>query len=121
MREDQKPPAATKPEEPLRAYSVDIAKELLQPNMTETLLNAQLAEALFLVRDAGFLYRNSQAPSLERGAFIDHSQSLISASVSIADCIARLKGAVPPVEQKRIHYLVEHVQGGGGRPKPENE
>lgn len=112
------------PEEPLRAYPVDIAKELRDPNITETLLNAQLAETLFLMRDIGFLYRNSDAETQQRGHLMNHGDMMVEASVKIADCLARLKGGGGP-EEKRIRYVVEHVQaggqGGGGPAKPENE
>ena len=103
MNDKQKPPAA-EPEKPLPAYPLDLAAELSQPDTTEKLLNAQLAEALFMIRDVGYVYRNTPDVSTYGGHIIQPGESLMQASAKIAGCIAQLKGA------------------GKGRPlKPENE
>lgn len=121
MTEEKEQPAAREPEKPLPAYPVDTAPELLQPDTTERLLNAQLAEALFLIRDAGFIYRNSHLDGRDRGCFAQHAESLMLSSVKVADCIARLSGNAPPPSEKRVRYMVERVEGEGSRRKPENE
>ena len=127
MTEKTAQPGA-QPEQPLPGYALQLAEDILQPNITEKLLNAQLAEAVFLLRDAGFMYRNSELPGEDRRCFIDHSVSVMRASSEIADRIARLQGGAP--NETRYRYIVEHVQGeqsvpqapgGGGGPIPENE
>lgn len=45
---------------------------------------------------------------------------MISASSKIADRIARLRGGGAP-DEKRFHYRVERIEGGGGKAKTENE
>jgi hypothetical protein len=79
------------PEKPTPAYAIELAPEILQPDITEKLLNAQLAEALFLMRDAGFLYRNSARPGDERDYCVSQTVKLLSASGAVAQTIARLK------------------------------
>ena len=113
-----------KPEKPLPAEPISLADELHQPNMTEKLLNAQLAEALSLIRDAAFLYRNSRAEANERGFYINHAEQMIAASAAIAERIAKLGGGDRAAE-RRFRYTIEHVagprEGEGGSPDPENE
>lgn len=109
MTEKKEQPAAQELEKPLPAYPVDLAAELIQPDATERLLKAQLAEALFLIRDAGFLYRNSRADGHDRGDYAQHAESLMLSSVKIADCVARMNGG--GADEKRFRYTVEHLGG----------
>ncbi|HWA89015.1 MAG TPA: hypothetical protein VG889_03205 [Rhizomicrobium sp.] len=107
---EKKAPEPT-PANPLSAHALSLPEGIHQPNLTEDLLNAQLAEVLALIRDAAYLYRNSPDPSHVRGEYIGHAESLVSVSTKVADQIARLRGATPA--DKRIHYVVERVEGGG--------
>ena len=69
---DEKAAGPKEPEQPLPAHAISLPEEIHQPNLTETLLNAQLAEALSLIRDAGYLYRNSrlEAHELDRKSVV---------------------------------------------------
>ncbi|MBV9989757.1 MAG: hypothetical protein JOZ72_00565 [Alphaproteobacteria bacterium] len=101
MTQKNEQPVAPEPATPLPAYPVDLAPELLRPEITEVMLRAQLAEALFLIRDAGFLYRNTGGEPIDRGGFVNHAEGLMQSSIKVADCIARLNGAAPPAAEKR--------------------
>lgn len=120
MSDKQERTAATMPLEPLTANPKELAAEILQPDTTEKLLNAQLTEALFLMRFASHLFRWTPGDSFDRGCFIDYAERMMRSSVSIAERIAKLRSgdAEPP---KRVHYIVEHIEGGGGKRIPENE
>lgn len=66
--------AEPKPEDRIPAHAISLPEGIHQPYLTETLLNAQLAEALSLIRDAAFLYRDSA---------LDGHEAAISSSTPI--------------------------------------
>jgi hypothetical protein len=107
-------------EKPLPAEPIALDEQVHAPAATEALLNAQLLECVAMVRDAGYLYRNTLAPPDDRGAFILQTGKLMEMSARLADAINRLRGAPEPVKTTRHVVAVEHV-GGGGTAKPENE
>jgi hypothetical protein len=108
-------------EKPLPAEPIALDEQVHGAGATEAILNAQLLECVGMVRDAGFLYRNSKIPPDDRGYFINHTGRLMEISAKLAEAINRLRGAPEPVKTTRHVTVVEHVVGGGGTPNPENE
>lgn len=107
-------------EKPLPAEPIALDEQVHSLGAAEAILNAQLLECVGMVRDAGYLYRNSIAEPMERGQFIHQATQLMEISARLADSINRLRGAPEPVKTTRHVVAVEHV-GGGGPAKPENE
>ncbi len=107
-------------EKPLPAEPIALDEQVHSPGVTEAILNAQLLECVGMVRDAGYLYRNSIAEPREREHFIDQAGKLMDISAKLAEAINRLRGAPEPVKTTRHVVAIEHV-GGGGPAKPENE
>lgn len=119
MSDKQKPAAAEVPHQTYSDLLAILPEEFLQPGTTEKLLNAQLAEALSIMRDASHFYHQRGEPH-ERSYFAEHTEKLLTASVKTAERIALLRNGGASVE-KRFHHTFEHVEGGGGRQNPENE
>ena len=107
-------------EKPLPAEPIVLDAQVHAPGATEALLNAQLLECVGMVRDVGFLYRNTPAQPDDRGYFINHASKLMEMSAQLAGAINRLRGAPEPVKTTRHVVAIEHV-GGGGPAKPQNE
>jgi hypothetical protein len=122
MTQKKEQPVAPEPEgKPLPVQPIEFAAEILDPNITRKLLNAQLAEALHLMRDAGYLYHHGEMEPHERSYFVQHTESMMRASAGIAERIAQLNGSAVPEATKHLRYTVERLEGGGGPRKPENE
>jgi hypothetical protein len=107
-------------EKPLPAEPIALDEQVYSPGATEAILNAQLLECVGIVRDAGYLYRNTPLTPDDRGYFINHASRLMEISAKLAESISRLKGAPEPVKTTRHIVAIENV-GGGGPAKPENE
>lgn len=109
-------------EQPLPAAKIELPGEALAPQATEAILNAQLLECVALVRDAGWLYRNSPLHPDDRGSFTHQAINLMRASGDLAKAIALLRGE-KDVPTTRQHYVVQHVNdpGVGGLPESKNE
>lgn len=107
-------------EKPLPAEPIALDEQVHTAGATEAMLNAQLLECVGMVRDVGYLYRNSPVQPDERGHFINHASTLMGMSAKLAEAINRLRGAAEPVKTTRHVVAIEHVEGGGPA-KPENE
>jgi hypothetical protein len=106
--------------QPLPAEPIALDELVHAPAATEAMLNAQLLECVGMVRDVGYLYRNSPMQPDDRSHFINHASRLMETSAKLAEAITRLRGAPEPVKTTRHVVAIEHV-GGGGTPIPENE
>ncbi len=108
-------------EQPLPAAPIELSEQVYQPDSTKALLNAQLLESVALMRDAGWLYRNSSLMPSDRGDFVSQAIRLMEASAKIGDTIRRLDGGEDPVPTTRHLTVVEYKEGGGGKAPLENE
>lgn len=116
MSEDQTR-AGANPAEPSPPTPIELPAEISNPNITEMLLNAQLAESLSILRDAAYLYRTSLEVPVARSLFIDNATSVMKASAEIAAMIHKLRNGQeqpPAIHQK---FTVERIV----RPKEEGE
>lgn len=100
-------------EKPLPAELIALDDQVHASGATEAMLNAQLLECVGMVRDVGYLYRNSPVQPDERGHFINHASRLMETSAKLAEAINRLRGAPEPVKTTRHVVAIEHVGGGG--------
>jgi hypothetical protein len=111
-----------RPDEALTPPSaIALQPEVFQPDSTKALLNAQLLECVGLMREAGWLYRNSRLEPHDRGCFVSQTVNLMEASTKMGDAIRRLAGGEEPVPTTRHVMVVERVEGGGGKASLENE
>jgi len=115
---------------PMPAQDIGLAEAVFQPGSTEAFLNAQLLECVAIVRDAGWLYRNSIIQPDERGHFVSQMTAMMEASAKIAAAIGRLKGLEDPVPTTRQVFEVRYpdapkpalpTRGEGGGVVLENE
>jgi hypothetical protein len=86
-----------------------LPEEIHNPNITEHMLNAQLAECLAMMRDAVWLYRVEPREPHERARFVDQAVSLMKASSDMGAMIHRLKSGDPKPHEKVQRHIVEHV------------
>jgi hypothetical protein len=124
VRREQAPTKEESDERPMPAPQIGLDDAVFQPGCTEAFLNAQLLECVAIVRDAGWLYRNTMMMPADRGAFVNQTVDMMKASAEIAAAIARLKGIEEPVPTTRQIFEVKHVDaspGEGGRAVLENE
>jgi hypothetical protein len=108
-------------EAPAPPRVITLPPEVYRPESTRALLNAQLLECVALMRDAGWLYRNTALEGHERGYFINQTVNLMEASTKMGDAIRRLAGGEDPVSTTRHVMVVERGEGGGGKAGLENE
>jgi hypothetical protein len=117
--------AGANPAEPLPPTPIVLPAEITNPNITEMLLNAQLAECLLILRDAAFLYRVEQREPIERHHFVDQATNLMKASAEVAAMVHRLKHGPeerPTIHQKfTVERIVRNAQGEGEVLIPKND
>jgi hypothetical protein len=124
VRREQAPTKEESNERPMPAPEIGLDEAVFQPGCTEAFLNAQLLECVAIVRDAGWLYRNTMMMPADRGAFVNQTVDMMKASAEIAAAIARLKGIEEPVPTTRQIFEMKHTlpaQGEGGSAILENE
>lgn len=103
-----------------------LPEEIHNPNITEHMLNAQLAECLAMMRDAVWLYRVEPRQPIERQHFVDQAVSLMKASSEMSAMIHRLKNGDPKPQEKVQRHIVEHIarapyEGEGVLAIPKND
>ena len=108
MTEEPPMRAGADPADPLPPTPIALPEEITHPNITEQLLNAQLAECLLILRDAAHLYRNSPFEPHERGHYVTQPVELMKASAEVAAMVSRLKNgdARPEIRQR---FTVERI------------
>ena len=124
LKREQSPAKEQGKEAPLPAPEIGLDEQVYRPGCTEAFLNAQLLECVAIVRDAGWLYRNSILPPDERGTFVAQTVRMMEASAEISSAIARLRGIEEPVPTTRQVFEVRYPdapRGEGGRAILENE
>jgi hypothetical protein len=124
VRREQSPAKEQSKEAPLPAPEIGLDEQVYRPGCTEAFLNAQLLECVAIVRDAGWLYRNSILEPNDRGYFINQTVATMKASAEIAAAIARLKGIEEPVPTTRQVFEMRYpdaLPSRGGRAVLENE
>jgi len=113
------------PAEPLPPTPIVLPAEITNPNITEMLLNAQLAECLLILRDAAFLYRVQPREPNERVHYVDQATSLMKASAEVAAMVHRLKHGPeerPTIHQKfTVERIVRAAEGEGEVRIPKND
>jgi hypothetical protein len=103
-----------------------LPEEIHNPNITEQMLNAQLAECLAMLRDAVWLYRVERREPIERNHFVDQAVSLMKASSEMGAMIHRLRNGDPQPRELVQRFIVERVirgstEGEGGLAIPKND
>lgn len=89
-----------------------LPEEIHNPNITEHMLNAQLAECLAMMRDAVWLYRVEPRHPIERQHFVDQAVSLMKASSDMGAMIHRLRNGDPKPPETVQRYVVERITRG---------
>jgi hypothetical protein len=131
LQREQSPTKQQSNNEPIPAPEIGLDEVVYRPGCTEAFLNAQLLECVAIVRDAGWLYRNTVLHPEERGSFVNQAINLMEASAKVGEAIARLRGFEEPVPTTRQIFEVRYPDApkpalpsrgeGGGRAFPENE
>jgi hypothetical protein len=105
--------AGANPAEQMPPLPVLLPEEIHNPNITEHMLNAQIAECLTMMRDAIFLYRvGGQYAPIEREHFVDQTVKLMKASSEMGAMIHRLRNGDPKPPELVQRYVVERVVRG---------
>jgi len=119
--------AGANPAQPIPPMPIELPADITNPNITEMLLNAQLAECLTILRGAAYLYREEPHQPSERGYFVTQATNLMKASAEVAAMVHRLKHG--PEERPTIHqkFTVERIvttaqgEGEGEARIPKND